>query len=1054
MTRGSLLLDEGPAVRVYFLVLLVAAVALWWLPGAPNLLPFLQSLDFWLLLVMAGLFEGVFAIRLPSGGRLTASFLVLFVALLLMGVQVAAVLAILSNAFGTLVVQKRHFTVALFNGAQYTLSYVAAGWTMQSLAGGDSLLKLPLSNFLVVTFAGSMAYLLTSSLIVNRYLAFKHRVPVWRLMWDEDRWELLLVVMGWLLAALVIQLHATNGWLSTPALFGVTLLMLFSVKAHIQTREAKREVEAHNKSLNELYDMVNRIGNRQTQPQIWSTLIRELPDLIPYDRCTIYRLDHSKSQLVLQATDLVGGTEEVYDLLTVDPPLHWAIALRETVIDNQFQAPAGYDESWQEFHSVLAGPVLLHPHNEVGWVIALMHREPHAYDKHHRQLLRLLITQVETSIRKVRLYEETQQQAITDGLTGLFNHRYFKSQLESELRRASRYRYPTSLILTDVDYFKRFNDTHGHLLGDAVLRGVAQILVDTVRETDVVARYGGEEFALLLPETTMEQATDVAERIRTKISQHPFVGKHGQRVPITVSMGVAFCYQDDIDKETFINMADGALYRAKHQGRNQICQAQAREEVIPAPMTAPQGPKLAVPDPATLSQWADHFQANQDGLMSGWQEELDRRGPSRTSERRSDLVEAVTQLLSERLILLATRPDQMDYPFHGPHTETFRLAALRQLPNRSALVHFLEALLLLQEVVHRKSPVDHPFLHTLINYLFTSLIVMVLEAWLDHFATSNQQLVQLARVERELSHAVDRDDLLQSALDFLRTNLGCPTVLGVVRQGNHLVLERAIGLPDQPQLASSWMVGQSPFEPWLQLEEPSVMETELLLEPWLGKGQVLVIPLVGDRKLRGLLVGLLPPEGDVSPLTLRVAEGIGWQTAQALERFSREETLFFSGTQVLMDLIDHWEGPDRHSKRVAEVCKHLGESLGWVGSDLRQLVVAGHLHDLGKLGHRSNGANHAIASGGLLAPYGEIALMVRHHHERFDGTGQPSGLVGSSIPLGARIIAVANAYCHHAPPQAAPEEARQAVAHLRTETGAYDPDILALLDQLAMSGLP
>lgn len=1053
MTRGSLLLDEGPAVRIYFLVLLATAILLWWVPGTPSLLPYFQSLDFWLLLVMAGLFEGVFAIRLPSGGRLTASFLVLFVALLLMEAHVAAFLAMLSNAFGTVIIQKRHASVALFNGAQYTLSYLAAGWAMQALAQGEPLLRLPLSNFLVVTFVGSMAYLAASSLIVNGYLAFKHRIPMWRLFWEEDRWELLLVVMGWLVVALVIQLHATNGWLSTPALFGVTLLLLFSVKSHIQTREAKREVEAHNKSLNELYDMVNRIGNRQTQPQIWSTLIRELPDLIPYDRCLIFRLDHAKSQLALQATDLVGGPDERYDLLTVDPPLHWAIALRETVIDNQFQAPESYDEAWQSYRSVLAGPVLWHPHNEVGWVITLLHREPHVYDKHHRQLLRLLITQVETSIRKVRLYEETQQQAIRDGLTGLFNHRYFKAQIENELRRASRYRYPTSLILTDVDYFKRFNDTHGHLLGDAVLKEVGQILLEAVRETDVVARYGGEEFALLLPETTLEQATEVAERIRAKISQHPFVGKHGQKVPITASMGVAFCYQDDMDMARFINLADGALYRAKHLGRNQICQAEPMHDEIPVvPAAVPQGPKLAVPDPGTLSEWADHFRARQEELVSAWQEELQKRG-QHPAEPRADLAEAITLLLSERLILLATRPDQMDYPFHGPHVETLRLAALRQLPSRNALVRFLETLLLLQEVVHRKSPVDHPFLHTLINYLFTSLILMVLEAWLDHFATSNQQLLQVANVERELSYAVDTDDLLKAALTCLKQDLACPTVLGLVREGNRLILEQALGAPTPPTLPQSWLIGQSPFEAWLKLDEPSVVDVPGDVSAWLTEGQALIIPLRGDRRPRGLLIGSLPPQSDISALTLRVAEGIGWQTAQALERFSREETLYFSGTQVLMDLIDGWEGDDAHSRRVADVCRLLGEASGLIGSDLRQLVVAGHLHDLGKLGHSRDGS-HAIASGGLLAPYGEIALMVRHHHERYDGTGLPSGLKADTIPLGARLIAVANAYCHQAPPQATPEACLAAVAVLRSQSGAYDPQCLSWLESLAVHGLP
>ena len=122
-------------------------------------------------------------------------------------------------------------------------------------------------------------------------------------------------------------------------------------------------------------------------------------------------------------------------------------------------------------------------------------------------------------------FDGHQQLAVTDGLTKVYNRRYFEEQLAAELERAKRQKHQTSLILLDVDHFKNFNDTHGHLLGDQVLQGVARVLQKSTRETDLVARYGGEEFAVILPETPPDAALEVAERIRRAIKAHPFWGR-------------------------------------------------------------------------------------------------------------------------------------------------------------------------------------------------------------------------------------------------------------------------------------------------------------------------------------------------------------------------------------------------------------------------------------------------------------------------------------------------------------------------------------------------
>jgi diguanylate cyclase (GGDEF)-like protein len=183
--------------------------------------------------------------------------------------------------------------------------------------------------------------------------------------------------------------------------------------------------------------------------------------------------------------------------------------------------------------------------------------------------LAMLALQAAEALVRTRLYEQAQRLATTDGLTGLVNRRTFTAQLAARVREAHRYRRPLSLLLLDVDYFKKVNDTYGHPAGDAVLRGVAGVARAQARETDLVARYGGEEMALVLPETDVAGARVIAERLRASVQASAHPTEQGT-LRVTVSVGVATWPGSGQTPEELVESADRALYRAKQAGRNRV----------------------------------------------------------------------------------------------------------------------------------------------------------------------------------------------------------------------------------------------------------------------------------------------------------------------------------------------------------------------------------------------------------------------------------------------------------------------------------------------------
>ncbi len=221
----------------------------------------------------------------------------------------------------------------------------------------------------------------------------------------------------------------------------------------------------------------------------------------------------------------------------------------------------------EDVNSLIITPIL-HERRVIG-TLRINSSETETFSNDDLRLLDTIAVLASSALANAMLFERTQELAIKDSLTGLYVRRYFYDRLKEEHRRSLMTHRPLSILMCDLDHFKDCNDRYGHGAGDLMLIQFAQILKQT-SENAIVSRYGGEEFSFLLPETSKEEATLMAEKIRSTIEKNPFVVRR-ERIDMTVSIGVANMPDDALDLESLVQKADQALYQAKRQGRNRVC---------------------------------------------------------------------------------------------------------------------------------------------------------------------------------------------------------------------------------------------------------------------------------------------------------------------------------------------------------------------------------------------------------------------------------------------------------------------------------------------------
>jgi diguanylate cyclase (GGDEF)-like protein/putative nucleotidyltransferase with HDIG domain len=614
---------------------------------------------------------------------------------------------------------------------------------------------------------------------------------------------------------------------------------------------------------------------------------------------------------------------------------------------------------------------------------------------------------------------QLQAEARVDPKTGLYNARHFAAVMQEELGRAQRFQRPLSLIMCDLDLLRDINNTYGHLAGDAVLRGIADVFRQQLRHYDVPARFGGEEFSLLLPETPPEQAFEIAERIRRAVAARRFeVETSSEPIRATISMGVAAYPRDGADANELVHQADLAVYRAKLQGRNRVLDG-ADEAILAHPVE--RGPRL-VSLPASAPETA------RSAPTESLSPELERRQASRPHTPPAPRFFSVPRRLAFLVGLvgvLGTAAGVAGAVF-GHSTDYVGLLVIL------GLVGLGEALSLEVEETGSisVSAVGALAAAAIIGprAALPLAITMSAVAWSARRASFHHNLFNVGIISLATL----------AATGIFSLHLSGPIGTGVfVASGllaglayflvNTALLSVAVGLEGRESFIQVWrerFAWLTPHYVTYGFIAAVIFEAYRPIGAWAIV--VFALPLFVMRKTQDAYLKHTQRSAQKLRAAAETIQNQNVSLEQANKLLKERSTAAMESLSATVDARDAYTAG--HSRRVQQLSLAVGRELGLSQAELELLGHAALFHDIGKLGIpdaillKPSGltaeewtvmASHAEEGASIINRLGflsDAVPAIRHHHERFDGRGYPHGLAGEDIPLGARIIHVADAF--------------------------------------------
>lgn len=336
-----------------------------------------------------------------------------------------------------------------------------------------------------------------------------------------------------------------------------------------------KKAEKETKKLTALVQINHSIGANLEVEEIARIVVREIADIVNCDACAILLIEGSSVKILAEKgfSETFAGIDFNIDM----PAIKYILDTRQGIFSGDIlnSPAAGCVPHGCSMNSLICTPIVLS--GEIIGIIHLDAARKSAFDQEDLEFAQLLSKEISIAMERSLLYSQVKDISTRDGLTGCFNRRKFDVDIVAEIAAARLDNRKLSLLMIDIDWFKKYNDCHGHSKGDELLKRIVNVFTGTTRPSDKTYRYGGEEFAILLFDANREEAISVAARVRKAAEREPFEGEKESQPEgkITVSIGVASFPEDANNNEELIEAADSALYKAKQSGRNRVCSSGA-----------------------------------------------------------------------------------------------------------------------------------------------------------------------------------------------------------------------------------------------------------------------------------------------------------------------------------------------------------------------------------------------------------------------------------------------------------------------------------------------
>ncbi|MGI6425135.1 MAG: diguanylate cyclase [Tepidanaerobacteraceae bacterium] len=492
---------------------------------------------------------------IPTGnGYLSMEFGFVYSSIFICGIIPAALMKALSTFFSQLYLNMNYEmeNKILFKVGHHLVSYFLA-LGVYFVVGENLSMNHPIFE-IIAQGAAIFIYFFINNVFLNMYKYLETGKPWFKQVTKQMLLEIKAHLVSIPAGISIVSIHNSYGFVQMLFIIGIYTMVVYMYVMYHRIVGTNRELAA-------LYDVAATITSTLDQEKVMDIVLNSVQNIAPWDTACLYVYQNG----YLVPAIYEGFNKEDFKNVKLEPDNQTGI-INNCDKKDVLKSLSYYPKNTK---SLITVPLIAN--REIIGRIALTSKKNNIYTSKHLTLMSILANQAAVALNNAKLFDKTTQMAVTDGLTGLYNHAYIYTELEYQLQKVNNTGGVFSLIILDVDHFKTYNDMYGHVVGDSVLQHLAKVLRNNVRDRDTVGRYGGEEFAIILPGISSIEAREIADRIRRVVQKTVFATCGEEKIYITISAGIASYPHDALTVDDLVNKADKAmLVGAKQRGRNKV----------------------------------------------------------------------------------------------------------------------------------------------------------------------------------------------------------------------------------------------------------------------------------------------------------------------------------------------------------------------------------------------------------------------------------------------------------------------------------------------------